>query len=245
MREFPPFRLDTVNQCLWRGDAEAGERILLVPTLVRVVGEGARAGRGAARPPELVVRLPVVADSETVFLDEIRDVRLDPGDATRLPPEPGSPTRGSYGSQARRCADHRGEGSRPGRPVLNDRYGPARAGPSGRPRAPPPHRPAAWRPVRAALVVPLADVALSANGNAEPLSRHELQHVHRRDGREPDGEDRGDRGAVLRRALDGGDSVPAPGLPARTVRAGGLRPARRVPGAGHRAVAQEPGCGSP
>jgi len=41
------------------------------------------------------VSLPVVADSETVFLDEIRDVRLDPGDATRLPPEPGSPTRGS------------------------------------------------------------------------------------------------------------------------------------------------------
>jgi predicted ATPase/DNA-binding winged helix-turn-helix (wHTH) protein len=31
MREFPPFRLDTVNQCLWRGDAEAGERILLAP----------------------------------------------------------------------------------------------------------------------------------------------------------------------------------------------------------------------
>src|SRR2546422_9996613 len=109
--------------------------------------------------------------------------------------------------------------------TLNDRYGPARAGPSGRPRAPPPHRPAAWRPVRATLVVPLADVALSANGNADPLSRHELQHVHRRDGRQPDGEDRGDRGAVLRRALDGGDSVPAPGLPARTVRAGGLRPA--------------------
>src|SRR5256712_13975402 len=63
--------------------------------------------------------------------------------------------------------------------TLNDRYGPARAGPSGRPRAPPPHRPAAWRPVRAALVVPLADVALSANGNADPLSRHELQQRRR------------------------------------------------------------------
>jgi predicted ATPase/DNA-binding winged helix-turn-helix (wHTH) protein len=31
MREFPPFRLDTVNQCLWRGDGAAAERILLAP----------------------------------------------------------------------------------------------------------------------------------------------------------------------------------------------------------------------
>src|SRR2546422_5361422 len=31
MREFPPFRLDTVNQCLWRADGAAGERILLAP----------------------------------------------------------------------------------------------------------------------------------------------------------------------------------------------------------------------
>src|SRR5256712_7411603 len=31
MREFPPFRLDTGNQCLWRGDGAAEERILLAP----------------------------------------------------------------------------------------------------------------------------------------------------------------------------------------------------------------------
>src|SRR6266704_2470344 len=31
MREFPPFRLDTANQCLWRGDGAAEERILLAP----------------------------------------------------------------------------------------------------------------------------------------------------------------------------------------------------------------------
>src|SRR2546426_2301542 len=31
MREFPPFRLDTVNQCLWRGDGAAEERVLLAP----------------------------------------------------------------------------------------------------------------------------------------------------------------------------------------------------------------------
>jgi DNA-binding winged helix-turn-helix (wHTH) protein len=31
MREFPPFRLDTANQCLWRGDGVAEERIPLAP----------------------------------------------------------------------------------------------------------------------------------------------------------------------------------------------------------------------
>jgi len=31
MREFPPFRLDTANQCLWRGDGAAEERVLLAP----------------------------------------------------------------------------------------------------------------------------------------------------------------------------------------------------------------------
>src|SRR5882724_1937050 len=31
MREFPPFRLDTVNQCLWHGDGAAEVRVLLAP----------------------------------------------------------------------------------------------------------------------------------------------------------------------------------------------------------------------
>ena len=31
MREFPPFRLDTVYQCLWRGEGVAEERISLAP----------------------------------------------------------------------------------------------------------------------------------------------------------------------------------------------------------------------
>src|SRR5262249_27112198 len=31
MRAFPPFRLDTVNQCLWRGDGAAQKRVLLPP----------------------------------------------------------------------------------------------------------------------------------------------------------------------------------------------------------------------
>jgi len=31
MKGFPPFRFDTVNQCLWRGDGAAEERVLLAP----------------------------------------------------------------------------------------------------------------------------------------------------------------------------------------------------------------------
>src|SRR3989454_10301315 len=37
MREFPPFRLDTVNQCLWRGDGVAEERVLLEPKVFAVL----------------------------------------------------------------------------------------------------------------------------------------------------------------------------------------------------------------
>ena len=38
MREFPPsFWLDTVNQCLWRGDGLAEERILLAPKAFAVL----------------------------------------------------------------------------------------------------------------------------------------------------------------------------------------------------------------
>src|SRR6266852_2308964 len=37
MREFPPFRLDTGNQCLWRGDGLAEERILLAPKTFAVL----------------------------------------------------------------------------------------------------------------------------------------------------------------------------------------------------------------
>jgi len=37
MREFPPFRLDTVNQCLWHGEGVAEERILLAPKAFAVL----------------------------------------------------------------------------------------------------------------------------------------------------------------------------------------------------------------
>src|SRR5882724_6608604 len=37
MTEFPPFRLDTVNQCLWRGYGVAEECILLAPKAFAVL----------------------------------------------------------------------------------------------------------------------------------------------------------------------------------------------------------------
>ena len=38
MKEFPPFRLDTVNQCLWRHmDTGNDERILLTPKAFAVL----------------------------------------------------------------------------------------------------------------------------------------------------------------------------------------------------------------
>jgi DNA-binding response OmpR family regulator len=38
MKEFPPFRLDTVNQCLWRhGNGPKDERILLTPKAFAVL----------------------------------------------------------------------------------------------------------------------------------------------------------------------------------------------------------------
>jgi DNA-binding response OmpR family regulator len=37
MRTFAPFRLDTVNQCLWRGEGVAEERVLLAPKAFAVL----------------------------------------------------------------------------------------------------------------------------------------------------------------------------------------------------------------
>src|ERR1700675_2346444 len=37
MKEFPPFRLDTVNQCLWRVDAGNEERVRLTPKAFAVL----------------------------------------------------------------------------------------------------------------------------------------------------------------------------------------------------------------
>src|SRR5258705_4995513 len=54
MREFPAFRLDTANQCLWRGDGVAEERISLAPKafdVLRYPGRAPRASGGPRRAP--------------------------------------------------------------------------------------------------------------------------------------------------------------------------------------------------
>src|SRR6266436_5350026 len=54
MREFPPFRLDTANQCLWRGDGVAEERISLAPKafdVLRYLGRAPLASGGPRRAP--------------------------------------------------------------------------------------------------------------------------------------------------------------------------------------------------
>jgi DNA-binding winged helix-turn-helix (wHTH) protein len=38
MKDFTPFQLDTVNQCLWRRDKGGDERILLTPKAFGVLG---------------------------------------------------------------------------------------------------------------------------------------------------------------------------------------------------------------
>jgi len=48
MREFPPFRLDTVNQCLWRGEGTDEERICRRIVPVRAEGSGASVLVGSA-----------------------------------------------------------------------------------------------------------------------------------------------------------------------------------------------------
>src|SRR6266852_1432421 len=54
MREFPPFRLDTVNQCLWRGDGVAEERIPLAPKALPCTTRHEAASRVHRRPrPQL------------------------------------------------------------------------------------------------------------------------------------------------------------------------------------------------
>jgi DNA-binding winged helix-turn-helix (wHTH) protein len=37
MKEFPPFRLDSTNQCLWRREAGREERVLMAPKAFAVL----------------------------------------------------------------------------------------------------------------------------------------------------------------------------------------------------------------
>src|SRR2546427_11038162 len=86
MREFPPFRLDTVNQCLWRGDGAAEERVLLAPKafdVLRYLVE--HPGRLVAHDELLEALWPKTYVQPEVLKSHIAAIRAVLGDDARMP----------------------------------------------------------------------------------------------------------------------------------------------------------------
>jgi predicted ATPase/DNA-binding winged helix-turn-helix (wHTH) protein len=86
MREFPPFRLDTVNQCLWRGDGVAEERILLAPKtfdVLRYLVE--HPGRLVTHTELLDALWPKTYVQPEVLKSHISEIRAVLGDDARKP----------------------------------------------------------------------------------------------------------------------------------------------------------------
>src|SRR6266567_6115825 len=86
MREFPPFRLDTVNQCLWRGEGPAEERILLAPKafdVLRYLVE--HPGRLVAHDELLEALWPKTYVQPEVLKSHIAAIRAVLGDDARKP----------------------------------------------------------------------------------------------------------------------------------------------------------------
>src|SRR5436309_1452557 len=86
MREFPPFRLDTVNQCLWRGDGAAEERVLLAPKafdVLRYLVE--HPGRLVAHDELLDALWPKTHVQPEVLKSHIAEIRAILGDDARKP----------------------------------------------------------------------------------------------------------------------------------------------------------------
>ena len=86
MREFPPFRLDTVNQCLWRGDGLAEERILLAPkafAVLRYLVE--HPGRLVTQDELLEALWPKTYVQPEVLKSHIAAIRAVLGDDARKP----------------------------------------------------------------------------------------------------------------------------------------------------------------
>src|SRR2546425_2777772 len=86
MREFPPFRLDTVNQCLWRGDGAAEERILLAPrafAVLRYLIE--HPGRLVAHDELLEAIWPKTFVQPEALKSHIASIRAVLGDDARKP----------------------------------------------------------------------------------------------------------------------------------------------------------------
>ena len=86
MTEFPPFRLDTVNQCLWRGEGVAQQRILLTPkafAVLRYLVE--HAGRLVSHDELLDALWPGTHVGTEVLKNHIAAIRAVLGDEARKP----------------------------------------------------------------------------------------------------------------------------------------------------------------
>src|SRR5712664_193641 len=86
MREFPPFRLDPVNQCLWRGEGPAEERILLAPkafAVLRYLVE--HPGRLVTHKELLDALWPKTYVQPEVLKSHIATIRAVLGDDARKP----------------------------------------------------------------------------------------------------------------------------------------------------------------
>src|SRR6185369_2608706 len=86
MKEFPPFRLDTVNQCVLRGDGLAEERILLAPrafAVLRYLVE--HPGRLVAHEELLDALWPKTYVQPEVLKSHIAAIRAVLGDDARKP----------------------------------------------------------------------------------------------------------------------------------------------------------------
>jgi DNA-binding winged helix-turn-helix (wHTH) protein len=87
MKEFPPFRLDTVNQCLWRrADSGKDERILLKPTpyaILRYLVD--HAGRLVTQDELLDAVWPNTSVQPDVLKRHILDIRSVLGDDAKNP----------------------------------------------------------------------------------------------------------------------------------------------------------------
>src|SRR5271166_1509978 len=86
-KEFPPFRLDTMNQCLWRrADAGEDERVVLTPKAFAVLGYLVeRAGRLVKQDELLEAVWPDTFVQPEVLKYQIADIRSTLGDRPKNP----------------------------------------------------------------------------------------------------------------------------------------------------------------
>src|ERR1700724_1709920 len=86
MKEFPPFRLDTANQCLWRTDAGIEERVRLTPKAFAVLRYLVEHAARLVTQDELLNALwPDTFVQPEVLKSHILDVRVALGDNAKNP----------------------------------------------------------------------------------------------------------------------------------------------------------------